>query len=58
VRLAHRIAVFHEGRIVEEGSHDELLGKDGVYRRLHALQFATGAAATGAGPRRSVTPGG
>jgi subfamily B ATP-binding cassette protein MsbA len=41
VRLAHRIAVFHEGRIVEEGSHDELLGFDGVYRRLHALQFAT-----------------
>jgi subfamily B ATP-binding cassette protein MsbA len=41
VRLAHRIAVFHEGRIVEEGTHDELLGRDGVYRRLHALQFAT-----------------
>src|SRR5262249_7929902 len=41
VRLAHRIAVFHEGRIVEEGTHDELLSQDGVYRRLHALQFAT-----------------
>jgi subfamily B ATP-binding cassette protein MsbA len=40
VRLAHRIAVFHEGRIVEEGTHDELLGRDGMYRRLHALQFA------------------
>jgi subfamily B ATP-binding cassette protein MsbA len=39
VRLAHRIAVFHEGRIVEEGTHDELLSRDGVYRRLHALQF-------------------
>jgi subfamily B ATP-binding cassette protein MsbA len=48
VRLAHRIVVFHEGRIVEEGTHDELLGQDGVYRRLHALQFATtGAGATG-----------
>ena len=40
VRLAHRIAVFHEGCIVEDGTHDELLGRGGVYRRLHALQFA------------------
>jgi subfamily B ATP-binding cassette protein MsbA len=40
VRLAHRIAVFHEGRIVEEGRHEELLARQGLYRRLHALQFA------------------
>ncbi|HEV8306274.1 MAG TPA: ABC transporter ATP-binding protein [Methylomirabilota bacterium] len=40
VRLAHRIVVFHEGRIVEEGRHDELLARDGLYKRLHALQFA------------------
>jgi subfamily B ATP-binding cassette protein MsbA len=40
VRLAHRIAVFHEGRVAEEGSHDELLARDGLYRRLHTLQFA------------------
>ncbi len=50
VRLAHRIAVFHDGRIVEEGSHHELLGLDGVYRRLHALQFAaTGSGGPGGG---------
>ncbi len=41
VRLAHRIVVFHEGRIAEEGTHDRLLARDGIYRRLHALQFAT-----------------
>jgi subfamily B ATP-binding cassette protein MsbA len=40
VRLAHRIAVFHEGRIVEEGRHEELLARQGLYKRLHALQFA------------------
>jgi subfamily B ATP-binding cassette protein MsbA len=42
VRLAHRIAVFHEGRIVEHGRQDELLSRDGPYRRLFALQFAGG----------------
>ncbi len=57
VRLAHRIAVFHEGRIVEEGSHHELVGQDGVYRRLHALQFAPAATGTTAGPRRSGASG-
>jgi ABC-type multidrug transport system fused ATPase/permease subunit len=44
VRLAHRIAVFQEGRIVEEGRHEQLLARDGLYRRLHALQFAPGEA--------------
>ena len=44
VRLAHRIAVFQQGRIVEEGRHEQLLAGDGLYRRLHALQFAPGEA--------------
>ena len=39
VRNADRIVVVHEGRIAETGRHDELLARDGLYRRLHALQM-------------------
>ncbi len=35
---ADRILVFDNGRIVEEGSHAELLAKDGVYKRLYKMQ--------------------
>jgi ATP-binding cassette subfamily B protein len=40
IRAVDRIVVFHRGRIVENGTHDELLRKGGVYARLHRLQFA------------------
>jgi len=39
VRNADRIVVIHEGRVAEVGRHDELLARDGVYRRLYALQM-------------------
>ncbi len=35
-----RIYVLHKGRIVESGSHDELLARGGVYQRLYRLQYA------------------
>jgi ATP-binding cassette subfamily B protein len=34
-----RIHVLHKGRIVESGSHEQLLGIEGVYQRLYRLQY-------------------
>lgn len=39
VRRADRIVVFEAGRIVEEGTHRELLTRAGLYRRLHDMQY-------------------
>jgi ATP-binding cassette subfamily B protein len=37
VRAADRILVFEQGRIVEQGRHADLVQRDGLYARLHAL---------------------
>lgn len=40
IRAADKIVVMDRGRVVEEGSHSDLLAKSGVYAGLHALQFS------------------
>ncbi len=47
VQRAHQIAVLEQGRVVEVGTHNELLQKGGYYSRLYSMQFASQAEATG-----------
>jgi ABC-type multidrug transport system fused ATPase/permease subunit len=39
VRHADRICVVDGGKVVEEGSHEQLMKSGGSYADLHALQF-------------------
>lgn len=45
VLKADRILVMEGGRIVEEGTHQSLVARGGIYARLAKLQFETGASA-------------
>jgi len=39
IREADRIFVMSAGRLVEEGTHEELAAKDGIYSGLYRLQY-------------------
>jgi ATP-binding cassette subfamily B protein len=57
VRRADLILVVEEGRIVETGTHEELMALGGHYRRLHDLQFLPGRAPEGDGEAEPVHVG-
>lgn len=52
IRGADRICVIDAGRIVQSGTHDQLMAEDGLYRQLYQRQFATG------NPPAAESPGG
>jgi ATP-binding cassette, subfamily B, bacterial MsbA len=44
IERVDRIAVLDGGRVVEHGTHGELLARDGLYAKLHRIQFAAATA--------------
>ena len=41
VHNADKIIVLDKGLIIDMGTHEELINKDGIYKQLHNLQFKT-----------------
>jgi subfamily B ATP-binding cassette protein MsbA len=39
IRDAHKIIVIDHGVVAEDGTHEELLARDGLYAELHRIQY-------------------
>ena len=55
IRAADAILVIEDGRVVERGTHEQLLGAGGRYAELYRTQFATGDDATARRPARTFS---
>jgi len=58
IRRADRIAVLDQGRLVEIGTHPDLIARNGLYAKLHAMQFAPGPASDGPAGEKAAEPSG
>ncbi|NIO06541.1 MAG: ATP-binding cassette domain-containing protein [Deltaproteobacteria bacterium] len=54
IRNADGLLVIHQGQVVQRGTHDELVEKEGVYRDLYQMQFRHGSREQLAGPKLSL----